>query len=304
MNCTQANKIDMVEYLHSLGYEPLKIKGHDYWYLSPVRYETEASFKVNKNKNVWYDHGIGKGGNMIDFTMEYYRCNVSEALQRLSLFHPQNIVKNLVERPPLHLQENKLQNEIVAGETAIKIIAAKQPISNLFLCRYLRQRRIDKNIANNYCHELIFTMNDKDKEFAAIGFKNNAGGYELINEYFKASNSPKYVTYFNNNTTNKITVFEGFFDFLSYQTIHHNQEQELSNFLVLNSLSFFERSVLLMEKHESIHLYLDNDKAGRKCLELAQKRSIKFKDESELYKAYKDLNEWCTKFGKTQNLKK
>jgi len=31
-----------------------------YWYLSPLREEKEASFKVNRKKNVWYDHGIGK----------------------------------------------------------------------------------------------------------------------------------------------------------------------------------------------------------------------------------------------------
>ncbi|MDQ2719349.1 MAG: toprim domain-containing protein [Bacteroidota bacterium] len=57
----------------------------------------------------------------------------------------------------------------------------------------------------------------------------------------------------------------------------------LTNFLVLNSLSFFERSVLLMEKHESIHLYLDNDDAGKKWLEFAQNRCLKYSDESKLY---------------------
>ncbi len=47
-----------------------------------------------------------------------------------------------------------------------------------------------------------------------------------------------------------------------------------------------------MEKHETIHLYLDNDEAGRKCTSLALKRSPAFKDESKLYQGYKDLNEW------------
>jgi len=95
-------------------------------------------------------------------------------------------------------------------------------------------------------------------------------------------------------------VFEGFFDFLSYQFIHQNQEDVLTNFLVLNSLSLFERSVLLMEKHEHIHLYLDHDNAGKKGLEFAQNRSRKYVDESKLYMGYKDLNEWHISFTKVQ----
>ncbi len=101
------------------------------------------------------------------------------------------------------------------------------------LCSYLRRRRIDKNIADKFCHEVVFKMSDKEKEYIAIGFKNNVGGFELRNEYFKGSSHPKNVTYLDNKTTNNITVFEGFFDFLSYQTIHQNQQQELTNFLVI-----------------------------------------------------------------------
>jgi hypothetical protein len=135
------------------------------------------------------------------------------------------------------------------------------------------------------------------KYTALLALKNNAGGYELRNKYFKGSSSPKWVTYINNKS-DKLTVFEGFFDFLSYQSMHQNQQQMFSGFLILNSLSYFERSLLLMEKYDSIHLYLDNDNAGKKCIKLAQKRSSKFLDESKLYKRYKDLNDWKINFGK------
>lgn len=55
-----------------------------------------------------------------------------------------------------------------------------------------------------------------------------------------------------------------------------------------------------MEKHQSIHLYLDHDNAGRKYTTLALKRSLKFKDESKLYKQYKDINDWLVNFGKLE----
>ena len=295
MNCVEANQIDLVNYLHYAGYRPKKISGNDYWYYSPLRDENKPSFKVNKNKNVWYDHGLGKGGKLVDFVMEFHHTSMSEALQKIVSFHGQKSFKNHPENPLFHQQEYGVFNNKEAGETAIKIIAAKRTIQDLALCRYLVQRGIEKSVANRYCHEVHFTNTNKEKIYRAIGFKNNAGGYELRNEFFKGSSSPKWVTYIDNKS-DRLTVFEGFFDFLSYQSMHQNQQQVLSGFLILNSLSFFERSLLLMEKCDSIHLYLDNDNAGRKCSKIAQKRSPKFKNESKLYRGYKDLNDWKMNF--------
>ena len=84
--------------------------------------------------------------------------------------------------------------------------------------------------------------------------------------------------------------------------MNQNNQHELTNFLVLNSLAFFERSLLLMENHQSIDLYLDNDTEGRKCTSLAEKRSVKFKDESKVYQGSKDLNEWITKVENIQKI--
>ncbi len=309
MNCEQANQMDMVDYLNATGYQPKKIRGNNYWYLSPLRNEKEPSFKVDRNKNVWYDHGLGKGGQMVDFVMEFHDTNVSVALQKIVSFQEQKSFKNNIVGTLLQSQDRVLFNEADVTEKAIKIIAAKQPIQDLALCRYLMQRRIDKSAADAYCHEVHFTNSSNEKIYRAIGFKNNAGGYELRNEYFKGSSSPKYVSYIDNKAKN-ISVFEGFFDFISYQSIYKNQQSNLNdlperqtNFLVLNSLAFFERSLLLMEKHRSIHLYLDHDNAGRKCTSLALKRSPNFKDESKLYKDYKDLNDWMVNIGKLQKQK-
>jgi hypothetical protein len=302
MNCEQANQIDMVDYLYLLGYQAQKIRNDDYWYLSPLRDEKETSFKVNRNKNVWYDHGLGKGGNVVEFAVQFFSCNVNEALQKISSFQQQKKVPQLLEKTSLHKHQNLILNSINdAPATAIKITATKQPFTDFFLSCYLKKRRINQTIAKKYCSEVSFELNNKI--YKAIGFKNTAGGYELRNEFFKVSSSPKYVSYFNKKNAKSITVFEGFFDFLSYQTIHQNQDQSLTNFLVLNSLAFFERSLLLMEKHDKIHLYLDHDQAGRKCTQLAEKRSEKFHDESNLYKDYKDLNEWLMNFGKVQKLR-
>lgn len=64
-NCHQAKQIELVSYLNHLGFQPEKIVGDDYWYLSPFRDEKHASFKVNSRRNVWYDFGTGEGGTLL-----------------------------------------------------------------------------------------------------------------------------------------------------------------------------------------------------------------------------------------------
>jgi len=102
ITCEQAKQIDIVEYLFSLGFNPVKIRNADHWYLSPLRSEKTASFKVNKKLNAWYDHGVGKGGNLVDFGILYYNCSVSEFLEKINTlsFHQQPL--NIVAAPEKH----------------------------------------------------------------------------------------------------------------------------------------------------------------------------------------------------------
>ena len=65
MNINEIKKIKLADYLQSLGYTPVKQQGKSLWYKSPLRNETDASFKVNTELNQWYDFGIGKCGNII-----------------------------------------------------------------------------------------------------------------------------------------------------------------------------------------------------------------------------------------------
>lgn len=105
--CAEAKQIDLVDYLASLGHLPQKVRNQDYWYLSPLRDEKTPSFKVNRPLNVWYDHGTGKGGNLVDFGTLYFNCSVADLLQRLSQnqaapafsFHPPTTLGNQHQAP-------------------------------------------------------------------------------------------------------------------------------------------------------------------------------------------------------------
>ena len=101
--------------------------------------------------------------------------------------------------------------------------------------------------------------------------------------FFKGSNSPKDITTIKNKDK-KVVVLEGFFDFLSFISLLSNKQLKPVSFCILNSLSFFEKSRPFLEQHDSVHLYLDNDKAGINTTSYAKSLSQEYRDESILYK--------------------
>ena len=75
MNIQEIKTIKLQDFLANLGYTPIKQQGNKLWYLSPFRQESHASFKVNAERNQWYDFGIGKGGNIIDLAELLYKSS-------------------------------------------------------------------------------------------------------------------------------------------------------------------------------------------------------------------------------------
>lgn len=289
MTIEKAKDIDLVDYLATLGHQPTKISPPHYWYLSPLRDERTPSFKINRHLNKWYDFADGKGGNLVDFGILYHDCSISELLQKLS--GPAIII----EKHPVEAKQ--LQD---TAQKPIEILSTHL-ISSYPLTRYLQSRRINENIANKYCQEVRYKRGEKI--YYAIGFRNDRGGYELRNEKFKGCSSPKDVTTIGNGAKD-LAVFEGFFDFLSYQTISHNQGVNNQNFLILNSAAFFEKSLPFMQEHRRVHLLLDTDKTGEKCiLQALDIDKERFTDERGLYRGYKDLNDWLMQAGQRQQLK-
>jgi len=288
-NCKIANQINLVNYLETLGHEPLKIKNQDYWYLSPFRNENTPSFKVNQKLNLWYDHGLGKGGNVVDFGIEYFRCTVFEFLQLLNGCSISSGINLLLKNENRQSSNQRIADKKKDNLLDKIIIVDVRTLENRFLMTYLDKRSISQEIARQHCKEVDFCLNNR--KYTAIGFQNISGGYELRNENFKGSSSPKDITFIDAQAKS-VVVFEGFFDYLSYKMMNQKSVNLQTNFLILNSLSFFKKSMELMEKHERVDLYLDRDTGGIKCTnEALQSDSIKYIDQSFLYEQKKDLNE-------------
>ncbi|OXA69775.1 DNA primase [Flavobacterium aquidurense] len=279
--------LDMVSYLHSLGFEPSKVVHDDYWYLSPLRNEKTASFKINRRLNRWYDHGMGQGGNIIDFGILFFKCSIGEFLKE----HRGNSTQYHSPVPVLDIPEQQ-QSKIT--------ILREKPLQSTVLLEYLKQRKIPLGLAFKFCSELSYSI--RDHNYYGIGFKNDLGGFEIRNPYFKSSSSPKGITSYDNNNK-EVVVFEGFMDFLSYKAMNYGLQEKKENFLILNSISFLDKARPFMEKHKLVQLYLDQDVPGQNATKRALDWGRKYHDQSALYKEHKDLNDWMINSRQTNSKK-
>ena len=281
----EIRELDMVDYLAALGFQPEAIKknGMDYWYLSPLRTEREASFKVNRKMNRWYDHGLGRGGNLIDFGLLFFKCSFREFMEKCPADFSVQLNPGLpfTGRAEPDEKEHKI---IITGERTL----CSDP-----LIRYLHERHIPTSIADQFCREVSYELGDRS--YYGIGFKNNAGGYEIRNAFFKCSSSPKAITTIGSGS-DEVHIFEGFFDFLSFKTMYRNDAVGKSDCLVLNGAAMFERARETMRSYERKRLWLDRDATGAGYTKYALSLNEGYLDESGLYSRHTDLNDWlCNK---------
>lgn len=283
MNSKQAKQIPIEVYLERLGHKPKIARQKENWYISPLREEKTASFKVNKFFNIWYDHGWRIGGDIINLVMYQFNTNVSGALKRLeNAFGGAGIIAPIL--PENHRSFEKKDSR--------KITAVK-PLSYFPLISYLRERKIDIGIAKNYLVEVYYKS--WNKSYFSLGFQNDLWWYEIRNSFFKGSFSPKTITTLKgNDESKKILLFEGFLDFLSY--LSYIQKQKLNDhILVLNSVAMKDKAVEKIRelKPAELHFYFDNDKAGETAKEwILKETGLKGVHKNTYYAGFKDLNDF------------
>jgi hypothetical protein len=287
MNCKSAKSVNIVAFLQSIGIEPQKIRNSRYWYLSPLRDERTASFEVDIIKNFWYDFGQGIGGDILKLTSLIYNTDVSGALK---------IIQNNSSTPYYSTTNNFHFSSAIIIDSPINgnpvAIDRIRPLQNKALVQYAIDREIPYSIARRYTHEIYYHI--EDKKFFSIGFRNNSGDYELRNQYngSRICSGIKDVTTFTIRESDRLNLFEGFFDFLSFMTYYKLIKLPV-NCVVLNSISMIERVIPLLEHYERINLFLDNDLTGIKAAERIKAIHPNVTDYSKmLYPNHNDVNDF------------
>ncbi|MDY3103618.1 MAG: toprim domain-containing protein [Prevotella sp.] len=274
MDARQMREIPIADFLNAMGIHPARQRGNALWYSAPYRTERTPSFKVDTNKNVWFDFGIGKGGDIFDLAGEF--IGSGDFLLRAAFIAKRGTC-------PLPIMERPQRNE--EKEPVFEDIWVR-PLQDSKLLGYLRERGIFADIAITNCEEVRYRVHGK--RYYAIGFRNNAGGWELRNRFFKGCIPPKDIS-LRRNGSNVCAVFEGFMDYLSAMQLGIIA----SDWLVLNSVSNVEKALKVLDGYRRIDCYLDNDDAGHRTLErLREDFGEKVFDRSSLYADHKDLNEY------------
>ena len=272
-------RISIRAYLAAQGILPRWERGNRGMYLSPLRKERTASFSVSYDKNLWHDFGTGEGDSIIDLVARMEGCSEIEAARRLAIGEHGILV-------PIHVEALRTNEPTPSRLT----ILSDRELTHPALLGYLTGRGIDPAIARTYCREVRYTIGGK--EYFAIGFRNDAGGWELRNPLFKGSSTPKNITTLDNGSDTAM-VFEGFIDFLSYLSLKANPTPAIDT-TVLNSVTNLQKAVPFLSCHRVVHAFLDNDDAGRKVLARLEE-SLPLSeviDQSVFYSDHKDLNEY------------
>ena len=287
MDIETAKRIAIDDFLESLGHSPVRCKGDVLWYMSPLREERTASFKVDTGLNCWYDFGLGQGGGIITLARELYRSNdITYLLECIDRSAP-GLIRRFVP--------NVKKQELPPVFSDISVV----PLHSTALLAYLRERKIDTNVTRNECVEVHYACNGK--RYYAIGFRNRLGGYELRNRWLKGCIAPKDISHIRQDGDNKnkiCLVFEGFMDYLSLLTLgKHGRlpclDAAESDYIVLNSVTNIVKALPLLREYGKIFCLLDNDTAGRNASALLCKAlNGNAEDMSSLYNGFKDLNDY------------
>lgn len=264
-------------------------------FFSPLREEKTASLHIDRTKNVWYDHGAGVGGTIVDLVMLVKHCSRHEAYEFLRSLEPAINNDNVTV---VHQITNPGLLQTSDPDKLLEIRRVR-PIQCYYLKHYLAERKIPVDLARQYCKEVTIYSKAKEMNFTHVGFLNNSGAYALSSPTGFKSTTKADITTINTEgklsttpSSGRVAVFEGFFDFLSWQVMQSSKTPSC-DVVVLNSVNNLAKAKEYIQSHEGAICFLDNDVAGERCYQgvrdfLKGKETI---DMSDLYGNHKDLNE-------------
>lgn len=279
MTTQQAKKISIAAYLETIGHYPKTSRknGNELWYLSPLREETTPSFKITISKNSWYDFGLEQGGSILDFVIAKYGCSVGDAFGILSR---STTPKNSSSTYQIKPKEVNQKCEIRSIKN----------LQNRSLTDYIKSRKINIEIARRYLKEIYYRRNETN--YFAVGIQNISSGYEVRCSIFKGSVGTKDITFLKGCVQTQISIFEGFFDFLSLLT-EQNIMALKTDVVLLHSTVNLSKAMELMksEKYTKIYAFFDNDDTGNNAFGELKKQNIEVKDMRYLYTGFNDYND-------------
>lgn len=293
MDTSTAKSIPILNVCQALGLTREKESGGNTYFKSPrVPDQRTGSLSVSPSKGLWNDYATGEAGDAIRL-VEYVRAvGFHEAMEWI-----ERQFSSFSQKSSTQARSNGRSSHDVAATQGIQVIEAK-PLYSYPLKKYLEGRCIPVDVAATYVREVRYR--NAGKEFYAIGFPNDAGGYELRSGTFKGASAPKEVSFIHGSRqpSEALTIFEGFIDFLS-ALVYFKLARPNFDTVVLNSAAMVNHVLPLLGKYQAIQCYLDHDQAGQTILQKIQAAHSRVVDRSTIYQSSKDFNDLlvCQKSG-------
>ena len=294
---SRIKRYPIVEYLERKGIKPVRRTPSYALYHSPLREETQPSFKVDTEKNLWIDYGEGRGGSIIDLCMRMEGCTLSEAIRRLR--------QNASDDGTYSFLNDFVPNNTqpaMAVNGARRMIEISDTLPPHLQDYLTKERCINLEKAMPFLKCISYEV--RSRLYQAIGFANLSGGYELRDDKtFKGTIAPKDITPIFTDRTEPVCIFEGFMDFLSFLSM---KEEITNHCLVMNSVSNVARTIRYLNDRHLTHIraFLDNDEAGRRTVQDFIKSGFHVEDMNIHYKDFKDLNEYHVSRAREQQKRK
>ena len=297
MNIEQAKALPLPTVLERMGATLTKQTEREAWYLSPLRRERTASLHVHLDKNLWYDFGEGRGGDGVALVCAYLDSSGEGATVVDALRWLGNMTGNMSGRRPSTPPRSSSQLLEPAKGWLLK---SAKPVEHLALVRYLELRGIPLPLAQRHLQQVHARNRQTGRGIFALGLRNEEGGYELRNPFFKGSIAPKTITFVRGTVPKPagVHVFEGIMDFLS-AAADFPDEQLDGDAIVLNSVSGLNDAVPYIKGYgyQTLYSWMDNDPAGDKArqalYQLARHEpGLLHQPKNELYTPHADVNAW------------
>jgi hypothetical protein len=269
----------IVGLLQRLGFEPVKKAGKEHMYRNMLRDGDQMpSFSVDDKIGAWYDHGTGKGGNIVDFGLAFWpSLNFNEVIEKIqTACNVPAGQKKYRPRIPVKVRNYEVE--------AVKELGTHPAITN-----YLKDRGVFE-IARKSLKEIYYSVSDArtgKKTFFAAGWKNEAGSWEVRNRYFRGCLGQKAISFIPGDAKRTV-VFEGFINYLSWLKDNPEAPQSV---IILNTLALLKEGIRQAIRFSEIDLYLDRDAAGHQATRDFIKALPYATDWSAAYEKYNDYND-------------
>ena len=301
-------QISLLAIMAKLGHAPAgpPAAGGNYYFISPLRpQEQTPSFVVCAPKNVWADFGgapqPGKkadGGDVLALIMRLTGFDLPRARLVLRAWAADLATPAELALPPAPPEGQTL----TSGKTTFTDVRV-EPLSWKPLVEYLTSRGINwalvQQSARTQAHlQQIFyrtTASQREQPYFGLGWKTSAG-WEVRSKGFQGTIGGKGLTWLPGRAPEQVLVFEGFLDYLSALT-YYRQVSFPQTVLILNSVAMLAEALPTLLEARRVHWFGDNDLAGERALHLLRQALTPARVEAhnELYRGYKDFNDFLTK---------